>query len=152
MSVGKAPETSTVRLSDISSVIPKGRTVQILVSEAEYTKSVSSAIQSARELNLTPQPDPTGQNPLLLVLNIPPPTAESRKAAVQAATKAGEAASTGIRNARGVQQKKIRAAQVNKTVRPDEIKKVGTAMEKVVERGQGEVKKILEGVKRVLDA
>ncbi|KXT07670.1 hypothetical protein AC578_10204 [Pseudocercospora eumusae] len=141
----------TVKLSDVAQVIPKGRTVQILVGEKDHVKPVSSAIQSSN-LSLTPQPDPTGQNPLLLILNIPPPTAESRKAAVNEATKAGDKASTNVRDARGKQQKKLRALQLNKSVRPDDLKKAGTMMEKVVEKGTAELKKIVDNAKKVLES
>ncbi|KAL1296693.1 hypothetical protein AAFC00_000169 [Neodothiora populina] len=142
--------TTTVKLSDVSHVVPKGRTVQILVNESDYLKPVTSAIQSS-SLNLTPQPDPTGQNALMLVLQIPPPTAESRKQAINAASKAGESANTAIRNARGAQQKKIRAAEKAKSVRPDDLKKIGVAMEKVVEKGTAEVKRVVEGARKALD-
>ena len=112
---------------------------------------MASAVQSST-LSLTPQADPTGQNPLLLLINVPPPTAESRKAAVAAANKAGDAASNGIRSARQNQQKKLRAMQLAKTVRPDDLKKAGALMEKVIEKGVGEVKKIVDGARKVLDA
>ncbi|KAK3666163.1 hypothetical protein LTR22_002827 [Elasticomyces elasticus] len=143
--------TATVKLSDVAQVIPKGRTVQIMVGEKDHVKPTSSAIQ-ASALSLTPQPDPTGANPLLLVINIPPPTAESRKEVVAEAAKAGEKAGTSIRDARGKQQKKLRAMQVNKSARPDDLKKAGTAMEKVVEKGTAEVKRIVDSAKKVLES
>ena len=116
----------------------------------KHVKPTTSAIQSSN-LNLTPQPDPTGNNPLLLVINIPPPTAESRRATVNEATKAGEKASTSIKDGRGKQQKKLRSMQVNKSARPDDLKKAGDRMEKIVEKGQVEVKKIVDNAKKVLD-
>lgn len=140
----------TVKLSDLAQVIPKGRTVQILVGEKEHVKPTSSAIQSS-SLSLTPQPDPTGTNPLLLVVNIPPPTTESRKATVNEAVKAGDKASTAVRDARSKQQKKLRAMQVAKSARPDDLKKAGEKMESVVEKGQGEVKRIVDSAKKVLE-
>nr|POF19930.1 ribosome-recycling factor [Quercus suber] len=147
------PEKSsnkTVRLDDVAQVIPKGRVVQIVVGEKEHVKPLSSAIQSS-SLSLTPQPDPTGANPLLLVINIPPPTAESRKAVVAEAVKAGEKAGTSLRDARGKQQKKLRAMQLGKSARPDDLKKAGAGMEKVVEKGSGEVKRIVDAAKKVLE-
>ncbi|EMC95201.1 hypothetical protein BAUCODRAFT_123670 [Baudoinia panamericana UAMH 10762] len=140
----------TVKLSDLSQVIPKGRTVQIVVGEKDHVKPTMTAIQSSN-LSLAPQPDPTGVNPLLLVINIPPPTAESRKKVVDEATKAGERASTSLRDARGKQQKKLRALQLNKSVRPDDLKKAGTMMEKVVEKGVADVKRVVDGAKKVLE-
>lgn len=87
----------------------------------------------------------------MLVINIPPPTAESRRATVNEATKAGDKASTGIKDARGKQQKKIRGMQVNKSARPDDLKKAGDKMEKIAEKGQAEVKKIVDSAKKVLE-
>ncbi|KAF2164110.1 hypothetical protein M409DRAFT_68039 [Zasmidium cellare ATCC 36951] len=144
-------DKQTFKLSDLVQVIPKGRTVQVLVGEKDHVKPVSSAIQ-ASALSLTPQPDPTGSNPLMLVLNIPPPTADSRKAAVAEATKAGDKATTSVRDARGKQQKKMRAMQLNKSARPDDLKKAGSMMEKVVEKGSDELKKVLDNAKKVLES
>jgi ribosome recycling factor len=117
----------------------------------KHVKPISSSIQSSN-LSLTPQPDPTGSNPLLLVVNIPPPTAESRKAAVGEATKAGDKAATAVRDARGKQQKKLRSMQLNRTALPDDLKKAGTQMERVVEKATSEVKKIVDGAKKVLES
>ena len=161
--------SQTVKLSDLGQVIPKGRTVQVLVGEkdvrdtpsnpiTEYTnkippqhvKPITSSIQSST-LSLNPQPDPTGTNPLLLVLNIPPPTAESRRAAVAEAVKAGQKAGTSVRDARGKQQKKLRGMQVSKSAIPDDLKKAGGLMEKVVEAGTAEVKRVVEGARKVLE-
>ncbi|KAI6952317.1 hypothetical protein KC355_g13999 [Hortaea werneckii] len=141
----------TVKLNDVAQVIPKGRSIQILVGEKDHVKPVTSAITSSN-LSLTPHPDPTGANPLMLVINIPPPTAESRKAAVQEAAKAGEKASTSARDARGKQQKKLRGMQLNKSVRPDDLKKAGTQMEKVVEKGTAELKRVVDNAKKVLES
>ena len=57
-----------------------------------------------------------------------------------------------MRDARGKQQKKLRAMQVNKSARPDDLKKAGDKMEKVVEKGQAEVKRIVDGARKVLEA
>jgi len=114
-------------------------------------KPISSAIQSSN-FSLNPQPDPTGANPLLLVVTIPPPTAESRKAAVNEAVKAGEKAGNSVRDARGKQQKKLRALQLSKSARPDDLKKAGAMMEKVVEKGTAEVKRVVDGAKKVLES
>lgn len=88
----------------------------------------------------------------MLVVNIPPPTADSRKAAVNEATKASEKASTAVRDARGKQQKKLRAMQLERTARPDDLKKAGAQMEKVVEKGTAEVKRVAEAAKKVLES
>lgn len=70
-------------------------------------KPIISAIQGSKDLNLQPQPD--AHNTSQLNVPIPPPTKESRDLALTAATKAGETASVGVRNARAAMQKKLRA-------------------------------------------
>ena len=72
--------------------------------------------------------------------------------AVAEAVKAGEKASTSLRDARGRQQKKLRALQLNRSVRPDDLKKAGTQMEKIVENGSKELKKIVDNAKKVLES
>ncbi|KAK0942083.1 hypothetical protein LTR29_006328 [Friedmanniomyces endolithicus] len=150
----KTSPTTTVKLTDLAQVIPKqNRTIHILVNETPHLKQIVSAIQTSPLLNppLNPQPDPSGQNPLLLVLAIPPPTAETRRLAVGEAGKLGERAGVAIREARARQQRKIRGMGVSKLARPDDLKRAGTGMEKVVERGMGEVKRVVEGVKKGLE-
>ncbi|KAF7910753.1 uncharacterized protein EAF01_002262 [Botrytis porri] len=137
------------RLGDLAQVLPKGgRSVAVLVGEKDHSKPILSTIQSST-LSLQPTPDP--QNPLVLNIPIPPPTKESRDAALQAASKAGELASHGVRNARGAMQKKLRAMEVKKTVRPDDSKKAHKEMEKVVEKGNGEVKKIVDAARKGME-
>ncbi|KAF7902251.1 hypothetical protein EAF00_002154 [Botryotinia globosa] len=137
------------RLGDLAQVLPKGgRSVVVLVGEKDHIKPILSTIQSST-LSLQPTPDP--HNPLALNIPIPPPTKESRDAALQAASKAGEIASNGVRNARGAMQKKLRAMEVKKTVRPDDSKKAHKEMEKVVEKGNGEVKKIVDAARKGME-
>ncbi|TGO47323.1 hypothetical protein BCON_0283g00080 [Botryotinia convoluta] len=137
------------RLGDLAQVLPKGgRSVVVLVGEKDHIKPILSTIQSST-LSLQPTPDP--HNPLALNIPIPPPTKESRDAALQAASKAGEIASNGVRNARGAMQKKLRAMEVKKTVRPDDSKKAHKEMEKVVEKGNGEVKKVVDAARKGME-
>lgn len=42
--------------------------------------------------------------------------------------------------------------QLAKSARPDDLKKAGVAMEKVVEKGVGEVKRIVDGARKVLES
>lgn len=137
---------TTYPLSDLAQVVPKGRTMQILVSEEAYVKPVASAIQGSR-LSLTPE----SAGPTLLTVQVPPPTAESRRQVVNEAIKAGEKASEGVRAARGAQQKRLRKIEMGRGARPDDLRKAGKLMEAAVEKAAGEVKRIVEGAKKVLD-
>ncbi|TKA77030.1 hypothetical protein B0A49_02313 [Cryomyces minteri] len=158
----------SVRLGDVAQVIPKGRVVQLIVGEKDsskekrraheltelpggfqHIKPITSAILSST-LSLTPQPDPA--NPSLLSIPIPPPTADSRRAAIAEAQDAAKAATEAIRNARGTQQKKLRAMQLGKKALPDDLRKAAPLMEKLVEKGTKEVTRILDAAKKVLEA
>ena len=70
---------------------------------------------------------------------------------VQAADKALESANTWIRNSRSSQQKKLRTMQVERSVRPDDLRKAGDMMEKIVEKSASEVKKTVETARRMLE-
>ena len=108
-----------------------------------------SAIQGSKDLNLQPVQD--AQNASQLNVPIPPPTKESRDLALVAASKAGETANIGIRNARGAMQKRLRAMELKKAVRPDDLKKAHKEMEKVVERGITDVKKTVDAARKTME-
>ena len=71
--------------------------------------------------------------------------------ALTTASKAGEAAAHTVRQARGAQQKKLRAMGLARMAGPDDLRKAGEKMEKVVEKGNAEVKKVAEGARKVLE-
>lgn len=48
-------------------------------------------------------------------------------------------------------QKKLRAMEVKKVVRPDDLKKAGKEMEKIVEKGHADVKKIVDTAKKGME-
>lgn len=147
-SQGKEREEMTIRLSEVAQVVPQGRFVKVIASEEEYIKPLTSALLSS-QLGMTPAP-PTPQEPTTLTLSIPPPTGESRQQAIDQAGKWAEEALGRVREARGVHQKKLRGFQVAKSVRPDDIQKATKGMEEVAKRGNDEVKRVLDGAKKVL--
>ncbi|KAL2005007.1 hypothetical protein VTN00DRAFT_2857 [Thermoascus crustaceus] len=139
----------TVKLGELAQVIPKGgRMVSVLVGEEDHVKPTNSAI-IASDLSLTPQQDP--HNPLQLNIPIPPPTKESRDRTVQAAKAAMEKAANTVRNARGVVHKRLQEIQKKKIARPDDVRKAHDQMEKIVEKGQKEVKDTFEAAKKALE-
>jgi ribosome recycling factor len=71
--------------------------------------------------------------------------------ALGAAGKAGEKATTGIRDARASMQKRLRAMELKKVARPDDLKKAHKDMEKVVEKGNADVKKVVEAAKKAME-
>ncbi len=70
---------------------------------------------------------------------------------MSAASKAGETANVGIRNARGAMQKRLRGMELKKAVRPDDLKKAHKEMEKVVEKGVAEVKKTVDAARKTME-
>jgi len=121
----------------------------ILVGEKDHVKYVMSAIQGSKDLNLQPQVD--AQNTAQLNVPIPPPTKESRDAALAAASKAGENANTRVRNARAAMQKKLRAIELKKAARPDDLKKAHKEMEKITEKGVADVKKAVDTARKTME-
>lgn len=57
-----------------------------------------------------------------------------------------------MRQARGAQQKKLRAMGLGRMAGWDDLKRAGVKMEKVVEGGNAEVKRVVEGARRVLES
>lgn len=118
-------------------------------SFVQHIKPILSAIQGTKDLNLQPQVDP--HNASQLNVPIPPPTKESRDLALAAAHKAGETAHTNVRNERAVMQKKLRAMELKKTVRPDDLRKAHKEMEKLVETAGTDIKKTVDTARKVME-
>jgi ribosome recycling factor len=112
-------------------------------------KRINTAILTSK-LNLTPH-GPNPEAPTTLHITIPPATGESRQQALAAASKAAEDAGGRIRLARGETQKKLRAMDIAKSVRRDDIQKAQKQMEDIVKAGNAEIKKILDNSKKVLE-
>jgi len=147
--LGKGDGKETARVKELAQVVPKGRLLNVIVGEKEHIKPISSAI-AASPYNLVPQ-SPHPNSPLSIPVPIPPPTGESRKAALDAAQKAGEMAATAVQDARAAHHKKLRKFQVEKSVRPDDLQKATKKMEEAVKRGISEVKRIVDGSRKVLE-
>lgn len=57
-----------------------------------------------------------------------------------------------IQNARQTHNKYLRKMSLSKAILPDDLQKATKKMEDVVKRGQSEVKRIVDGAKKVLDS
>ncbi|KAI5299146.1 hypothetical protein KEM56_003487 [Ascosphaera pollenicola] len=134
------------RLGDLAQVIPKGgRTVAILLGDETHAKPISSAIASSN-LSLNAQQDP--HNPLQLTVPIPPPTRESRDAAVKEAKAAMEKATQGIKNARAATNKRIKEMGQKKRIQPDALHAGLKEMERMVQAGTRGVREAWEAAQR----
>ncbi|KAF2092650.1 ribosome recycling factor [Rhizodiscina lignyota] len=141
---------ANAKLRDLAQVVTRGRTISVIVGEEDHVRPVSSAIlASAHSLN--PQ-GPSPDAPTTLTIQIPPPTGESRRAAIEDARKFSEEATAAIRAARQTQHKKMRSMELEKRARPDDLQKAHKQMEEVVRKGNEEVKRIVDGAKRVLES
>ncbi|KAB2575377.1 hypothetical protein BFW01_g6129 [Lasiodiplodia theobromae] len=137
-------------LGDLAQVIPKGRIITVVAGDEEYIKPLMSTIQ-ASPYSLTPQP-PKSDAPTTITVPIPPPTGESRKKALDAAKAAETTALQAVQNARAAHQKKLRTLEVEKKVRPDDVKKAKKLMDETAKKGQEEVKHIVDGARKVLES
>jgi ribosome recycling factor len=98
---------------------------------------------------LSPQPDPV--NPLQLNMRVPMPTRESRDEALKAASKAGEIASLAVKAARATTQKRLRAMELKKAVRPDDLRKAHVKMEEIVQKATADAKREVEDTRKLMD-
>ena len=57
----------------------------------------------------------------------------------------------GVRNARGAMQKRLRAMELKKVVRPDDLKKAHKEMEKVVEKGVAGIKNSVNVARKTME-
>lgn len=147
---GKAeqPHHERVKLGDIASVVPKGgRMLQVFAAEEAHVKPLANAI-TASEHSLNPEVDKN--NSMLILVPVPPATAETRQQAAAEAKKCFDKASLDVRNARGDAQKRFRKMELGKLVIQDELKKAHKGMEEVARKGQDEVKKVYEGALKAL--
>lgn len=149
--LGTAAEgRETVKLSDLAQVVPRGRVLHVMCGEADHIKPITTAIASSPH-SLTPLA-PDASSPLTIQVPLPPPTGESRRQALEAATRAAESADKSIQTARQAHNKKLRKYQLDKAVLPDDLQKAHKRMEDVVKKGHAEVKRIVDGAKKVLDS
>jgi len=139
----------TERLKDLAQVVAKGRNVQVLCHDEAFVKAINTAIVTSA-LNLTPH-GPTPDQPTTLTIQVPPPTGESRMAAVEAAKREEENALGRIKEARSKHQKMLRGFGVAKSVRPDDLQKAMKLMEDAVKRGNDDVKRVVDDARRVLE-
>ncbi|KAL1652223.1 hypothetical protein SLS58_000350 [Diplodia intermedia] len=137
-------------LGDLAQVIPKGRIVTVVAGDEEYIKPLMTTIQ-ASPYSLAPQ-HPKPDAPTTITVPIPPPTGESRKKALEACKMAENNALQAVQNARASHQKKLRALEIEKKVRPDDAKKAKKLMDETAKKGQDEVKHIVEGARKVLES
>lgn len=71
--------------------------------------------------------------------------------ALETALKSAEATGHQVMQARAAQQKKLRAMKLARLVGPDDRRKAGEKMEKVVERATAEVKQVVDRARKVLE-
>jgi ribosome recycling factor len=121
-----------------------------MTNTAQHIKPITTAI-AASPHSLTPL-SPESSNPLTIQVPLPPPTGESRRAAVESAVKASERADKMIQQARQEHNKLLRKYELNREVLPDDLQKAKKGMEEVVKKGHTEVKRIADGAKRVLES
>lgn len=145
---GEAPHHERTKLGDIASVVPKGgRMLQVFAAEEAHVKPLTAAIM-ASDYSLTPDVDKN--NSLLILVPVPPATAETRAQAAAEAKKCFDKAILDVRNARGDAQKRHRRMELNKLVIKDELAKAHKGMEEVAKKGQDEVKKVYDNALKTL--
>ncbi|KAI4171402.1 MAG: hypothetical protein LQ343_004258 [Gyalolechia ehrenbergii] len=141
-------EKFTVKMVEMAQVVPRGRVMVVLVGEKEHVKPLLTALASS-PLSINPLP-PSTDTPLELHIPIPPTTTESRQQALAQVSAKGDQALFALREARGAEKQRLRRLLLARKVGPDMLRRGGKLLEKVNERGMGEVKKVVQGGRRGL--
>lgn len=145
---GETAHHESTKVGNIASVAPKGgRMLQVFAAEESHVKPLCAAIM-ASEHSLNPDVDKN--NSLLILVPVPPATAETRAQAAAEAKKCFDKAGLEVRNARGDAQKRFRKMELDKLVIKDELKKAHKQMEDVAKKGQDEAKKVYDGALKAL--
>lgn len=137
-------------VGELAQVIPRGRTITVIVGEEAHVRPVASAILASPH-SLNPQ-GPGRDAPTTLTITVPPATGESRMRAVEEAGRVAEEAGMAIRAARGACHKKMQSLEKARKVRPDDVQRAHKRMEEVVKEGHDEAKRIAESAKKVLQS
>jgi ribosome recycling factor len=101
-------------------------------------------------LSITPQ-GPTSESPTTLTLKIPPQTGESRQAVIQKVKVVSQNALEEIKRARHVKHDQLRKMKADRSLRSDDYQKAHDQMESLVQKSNGEVKRIADGARRVFE-
>ncbi|EXJ78034.1 hypothetical protein A1O3_09194 [Capronia epimyces CBS 606.96] len=146
---GASPHKERTKIGDLASVTPRGgRMVQVFCAEQAQVKPICSSIIGSPH-SLVPQVDQ--HNPLLVLVPVPPMTAETRAQARAEAKKVFDRASLDVRNARGDAQKRFRKMENQKLVIVDELHKAHKQMEEIVRKAQDECKKHYDGAVKAME-
>ncbi|KAL8660869.1 MAG: hypothetical protein Q9168_008424, partial [Polycauliona sp. 1 TL-2023] len=144
-----------VKLRDLCQVVPKGRTLVLMVGEKEHIKPITAALV-APPLSLTPMAPSTpsagssSQQALEIHVPIPPTTGESRHAALNLVSAKGESALFALREARSNQKKRLRQLELGNKIGPDMARKAAKELDKVNEGGVERVKTAVEEKRKAL--
>jgi len=141
--------SNTIKLKEIAQVVTKGQYIHVILSDETHIKPTKSAILSS-SLNVAPQ-DPEPDSPTTITLKIPPQTGESRQVVVEEVKKASNQALDQVKRARHDKHDTLRDMLKDKSLRKDDYQKAHDEMEKVVKKGNEEVKRIADGAKRVFE-
>ena len=108
-------------------------------SSSPFSTTPSSATSSS-----------SSQQSLEIHIPIPPTTGESRQAALHLVAGKGETALFALREARGVQKKRIRQLELSGKIGSEKARKAVRELEGVNQGGVGRVKMIVEEKRRAL--
>jgi ribosome recycling factor len=118
---------------------------RILQNVKHLAKLIQSTVYS-----LNPRIDPENTNPNLIVVEVPPATAESRARVIEEVSQLSNRVNRYITAARANQQKRHRQMRLNKIARPDDIDKGMFACNDLCKAANEEQKAITEKFKKAV--
>lgn len=122
-------------LRELAQIVPKGgRTISILVHEAESIKPIMSAIQASKEFNQQPQRDPDNELELVLKMEL-----EKREDVVKRVKAVCHEWRERVRQVRQKRDKVHAAWKKDGLLLPDVKRKADTELDKVIKAKMSEI-------------
>lgn len=115
----------------------------------QYVKQIATALQGT-VYSLNPRINPEGTNPNLIIVEVPPATAESRARVIEEVSQLSNRVNRYITAARASQQKRHRNMRLNKIARPDDIDKGMFACNDLCKAANEEQRAITEKFKKAV--
>lgn len=126
---------ATYPLRELAQVVPKGgRTISILVHEAESIKPIMSAIQASKDFNQQPQRDPDNELELLLKMEL-----DKREDVVKRVKAVCHEWREKVRQVRQKRDKVHAAWKKDGLILPDVKRKADTELDKVIKAKTAEI-------------
>jgi len=134
MSGTKVTKVEDFPLRELCQVVPRGRTLSLLVNDKEYIKPILSAIQASPDFNQ--QPQRSDENDLELILKV---EMERKEDVIKRVKDLTQTWRERVRHARGKHEKLMKEWKRKGAIRADQLRKAENELQKVQNKKMKEI-------------